>query len=248
MQDARRTVTGRPGHGRARRRLRTAGVAALAGASLLLGTGPGASGAVQQRPSAPAPGPVTVVGEPLVHTFDLDVPGDLVEGVWTVVGERAEVVPYDGVLEPVGVVSPELAEALVVQYGRVGAGGEVVSWHDAGTLDRPRTYGHALDTRPAVSAAAPTSIPVRVSLPDPAALASQAGQVLTVEARFTIGYLDDASGSRPGEGLALTGLWPWWLAVAAVLVALGAVLARGRRGPDEPSDRAGRGARAAPRP
>lgn|GEM_PF-3210285 len=268
MDDGRRTDAERPGprppagsrpsrarpdrarRDRARRdrgwRRRTAGVAALVGAGVLLVTAGAAPGAAHQRGTVPAPGPVTVVGAPLVHTFDLDVPGDLVEGRWTVTGDRSAAVPYDGVLEPVGVVSPDLAEALVVEYGRVGADGEVLSWHDAGTLARPQTYGHALATSPAVSAATPTSIPVRVSLPDPGSLTALAGQVLTVEARFTISYLDDGSGTS--HGLAVTGLWPWWLAVAAVLVALGALLSRARRAPDDPPQHAGPGAPPATRP
>ncbi|WP_217616838.1 hypothetical protein [Cellulomonas sp. GbtcB1] len=191
--------------------------------------------------AAPAPGDdgvVLVAGEPLVHTFDLAVPGDAVTGRWQVDASSSAPVQYDALLVPEGAVSPSLARALVVHYGQVRADGRI-AWQPAGTLAEPRSYADALGATPAVSAGEPAVIPVRVSLPDPGVVSGEPGDQLAVEATFLVSYLDGDSGDEPRDpgpagvaapgrpgALAVTGPGLWAAAVAVVLVGLGYGLRR----------------------
>lgn len=189
------------------------------------------------------PPPVVVTGEPLVHTFDTRVPGDSVTGVWQVSSSSSTHIAYDGVLVAGGTAPDGLASALAVSYGTTDADGRV-TWHDAGTLADGVAYTAAVPRATAVvSAGEPTAIPVRVSLPDPSLLEGRAGELLSVEATFTLSYLDprgepsSSGGYRSGVlaatetgVLAVTGLGAWPVAaVAGALVGLGVVLRRRRR-------------------
>lgn len=192
-------------------------------------------------------GLVTVAGDPLVYDFDPGMPGDSVTGWWEVRGRSATPVPYDGVLAVQGQVSPVLARALVVHYGEVDSDGALVTWHPAGTLADPVTYADALSRAPSIDVTRPTTIPVRVSLPDPGLVTGEPGETMLVEAAFTVAFLagsapvagpgtddgdDRAVAGPPGGGvLALTGFGPWAAALAAAaLIGLGLLARRRRRG------------------
>ncbi|WP_431838358.1 hypothetical protein [Cellulomonas sp. Y8] len=218
-----------------RRRTRTAWV--LAAAVVLAATG-GVAGAV-------VPPTVLVDGDPLVHTFALDRPGDAVTGEWRVSTTGAATVPFDGVLTAEAPAAATLAGALAVEYGRTGADGRVLGWHAAGTLADPVAYGTALGAEPRVRPGEPVVVPVRVSLPDPAAVTGAPGETLVVRASFVVGWLDDgAPGGPPGgapdaghpvhggrTALAGTGAAVGAVALgAAALLVAGTALARGRAG------------------
>lgn len=243
-------ATRRPDTPTARRR-GTAALAALALGAALVAAGPAAaSAAAPAAAPAAAGGHLDLTGDPLVHTFDLDRPGDAVTGEWTVTGRSAQPVGFDGVLRPDGAPDPGLAAALAVEYGSVGADGAVADWHPAGTLASPRSYADALGTDPVARPGEPVVIPVRVSLPDPSRVTGEPGQTVEVTASFTVTYLAPGGGAGDGGGgagggdvgaggggggtgsgrgpLALTGADAWWLAALAA-AALGAGLALVRR-------------------
>ena len=243
------TATRRPDTPPARRRGAAALAAlALAAAAALTGAGPAAAHAAPTAPASSG-GHLDLTGDPLVHTFDLDRPGDSVTGEWTVTGRSTRAVGFDGVLRPDDDRAPGLAAALAVEYGSVGADGAVAAWHPAGTLAAPRSYADALGTDPVTRAGEPVVIPVRVSLPDPALVTGEPGRTVEVGASFTVTYLapggggggagggDDATGGGDvvagggGRGpLALTGADAWWLAaLAAAALGTGAALVRRRR-------------------
>lgn len=176
---------------------------------------------------------VEVTGAPLVHHFDLGVPGDAVTGRWQIAATSADPVPYDGVLTTYGPVSPSLARALHVQYGQLDGDGRVRAWFDAGTLADPVSLGDALPDVGPVGAGTPVTVPVRVRLPDPQHVTGEAGDLLEVEAVFTVSYLGQgqvAAGDQQDLGLAATGVPTWVVAVAAAALAAG-LLARRRNGP-----------------
>lgn len=236
------TDTRRPDTPTARRRGLAAGAALAAvalGAVLVASVPAGAPG-----------GHLELGGDPLVHTFDLDRPGDAVTGEWTVTGRTARTVGFDGVLRPDDDPAPDLAAALTVEYGSVGADGAVAAWHPAGTLAAPLSYADAVGADPVTRAGEPVVIPVRVSLPDPSLVTGEPGRTVEVGASFTVTYLapggaggggggagDVTGGGDPagvgggGRGpLALTGADAWWLAaLAAAALGAGAALVRRRR-------------------
>lgn len=234
-----RPSDGRPGAGsdradaaRPRSPAARVGGSVVASAAAMLLVGP------MTPPASAEPGAVrdlvSVSGAPLVHTFDLDVPGDSVTGRWEVNGTSPTPVPYDGLLVTEAAVPDSLAHALVVHYGELGPDGQVAAWHDGGTLVDPVAYADALARIPAVSAGHPTVIPVRVSLPDPSAVTGQAGAPAAVQASFTVSYLAGAavgagSTAHAGAALAVTGPGPWLGLLAAALVAAGAALLTARR-------------------
>ncbi|RMI14024.1 hypothetical protein [Cellulomonas triticagri] len=225
-------------------RARGAGPAAHAAAGLALAglVVAGVAGAATPAVAAPDGPVVTISGDPLVHTFDTEVPGDAVTGTWTVSTTATHPVPFSGTLRA---DAPDpLADALAVQYGEVGADGSVSTWHDAGTLAEPVAYAAAVPTATSVSAASPLTIPVRVSLPDPSALVGDPGQPLDVTATFTVTHLDPGAGGTPavtdptapgqaGPGprgvLAITGPTGWFALLAAALVAAGITTRRRAR-------------------
>jgi len=186
---------------------------------------------------------VAVDGDPLVHTFDLDRPGDAVAGAWRVTATGSSPVPFDGALAAEHPVPAALAQALAVEYGRTDAAGRLLDWHPAGTLADPVTYGNALARDPRVQAGEPVVVPVRVSLPDPAAVDGVPGEVLEVRASFVVSWLgegppavvvDERGPLRPAVRFAVTGT-----ATAAAALAAGALLGAGaalgrraRRPPD----------------
>lgn len=146
-------------------------------------------------------GALGVTGDPLVHTFDLDRPGDAVTGEWRVSSRTSGPIAFDGVLRPDGEPGPGLAAALAVEYGSVGPDGAVTAWHDAGTLAAPRSYADALGSEPAARGGAPVVVPVRVSLPDPAAVTGAPGGRVEVTASFVVSYLaPDGPGGEGGPG------------------------------------------------
>lgn len=202
----------------ARRHLQAAGTT---GIGLLLVLAPAAAVA-----GTPTPGPVTVHGAPLVHTFDLDVPHDAVTGLWHVTSSSPTPTSYDGVLVADDEVPSDLAHALVVQYGTVDRDGRVTAWHDAGTLAEPASYAATVPRPASVSSARPAAVPVRVSLPDPARLEARPGQRLAVEATFTVDYLTPAPTPATGGVLATTGGSTWLAAAAALLVLTGLTATR----------------------
>lgn len=226
--------------------VRTVGVTLCA-----LGLGvSGASAAPQVAEPEGGHDRVTVHGEPLVHEFDLSVPGDAVEGRWQVATDAAHRVPFDAVLAPDGPGGEILAAALDVHYGDLAADGSVTAWHAAGTLAAPRSYAQAVAASPAVDATAPQAIAVRVSLPEPARVVGDVGQRFRVDATFRVGYLagpdtdGDTGVTGPGpdadgavtspssvqDPLAVTGTTLGLLAlVAGAMVTLGALLRRRRR-------------------
>lgn len=212
----RRTTTARAG-------------AALLGATALLLPVPAAAHAAAGSPDA---GRVAVTGDPLVHVFDLGTPGDAVTGLWRVTSAAPEATTYDGVLTADDALPGALAHALVVQYGEPGTDGEVLAWHDAGTLARPRSLADALPTSTTVSAARPVDVPVRVALHDPAAVGGRPGDVHRVTATFTVSYLEPGPGGagRPAPTdrgvLATTGPAGWLALVAAALIVTGVVKRR----------------------
>lgn len=209
--------------------VRTGAVAAGVAGLLLAGAPAG------QAVGGEEPPPVVVTGEPLVHTFDTQVPGDSVTGVWQVSSSSSTRVAYDGVLVAGRTAPDGLSGALVVSYGTTDADGQI-TWHDAGTLADVVAYTAAVPRAVAVvSAGEPTAIPVRVTLPDPSVLEGRAGELLSVEATFTLSYLDPrqepgCSGGYRSGVLAITGLGVWPVAaVAGALVTLGLVVRRRRR-------------------
>lgn len=190
---------------------------------------------------------ITVQGEPLTHTFDLAHPGDAVAGEWRVTAagaaNSAAPVPFDGVLTSDRPVTETLARGLAVEYGRVDAVGQLVEWHAAGTLAEPVSYGDALGAEPRVHAGGQVVVPVRVSLPDPAAVTGAPGEVQVVRAAFVVSWFGDAPAvpgsvpppgaatapDPPRGGLARTGGTAAALALgAAALLRAGAALARRR--------------------
>lgn len=195
---------------------------------------------------------VTVSGTPLVHTFDLAVPGDAAVGEWGVSTSAASPTPFDGSLaadEPVP--DPAFAEALVVQYGTLDGTGRVVAWHDAGTLAEPVSLSQALGRPTTVAAGEPARVPVRVRLPDPGALDLAPGRSLAVTATFTVDYLSDDTAATPparpvaGHGpLAMTGADLRLLGLLGAAGVLAGSLLRGTRTRDRrdhPAGRAGSG-------
>jgi len=244
------TATRRPDTPTERRR----GAAALAALALAASAALVAAAPAAAAPAAPGTsgGHLELTGDPLVHTFDLDRPGDSVTGEWTVTGRSAGPVRFDGVLRPDDDRAPGLAAALAVEYGAVGADGAVAAWHPAGTLAAPLSYADALGTEPVTRAGEPVVIPVRVSLPDPALVTGEPGRTVEVGASFTVTYLAPGGGGGGGAGgggggdatgggdvvaggggrgpLALTGADAWWLAaLAAAALGTGAALVRRRR-------------------
>lgn len=200
--------------------------AAVLAALLVTGAGPAAA-------SAGVPPGLDLTGEPLVHVFDLGRPGDGVSGEWRVAATSGATVSYDGVLTAVEHTRADLARALVVEYGRVSPDGTVRSWHPAGTLAEPRSYGDALAVDPTLGPAEVTRIPVRVSLPEPGTVDADRDEELLVRATFTVGYLEDADASpqpAPSPGpLAVTGAGAGAAALAVVLLALGHLMVRRAR-------------------
>jgi LPXTG-motif cell wall-anchored protein len=232
------TATRRPDTPTARRGAAALAALALAVGAALVAAGPAAA-------SAASGGDLDLAGDPLVHTFDLDRPGDSVTGEWTVTARTERPVGFDGVLRPDGEPDRGLAAALTVEYGAVGADGAVAGWHPAGTLAAPRSYADALGADPVAQAGEPVVIPVRVSLPDPSLVTGEPGRTVQVEASFTVTYLapggggggagggagGDVTAGGAGRGpLALTGADAWWLAaLAAAALGTGAALVRRRR-------------------
>lgn len=135
---------------------------------------------------------LTLSGDPLVHTFNTSVYGDRVQGTWTLTNSGNTAAPYNGTLAPVGTMSDSLAKALTVQYGVENTEG-VISWHDAGTLAAPLTYAQATNTEHSINGGAKQEIPVRVVLQDPTALEGEPGADLSVNATFTVSYVDPNS-------------------------------------------------------
>lgn len=214
--------------------VRTAVAALVASVLIVFG-----AATAQAAASTDGGGAVVISGAPLVHTFDLRVPGDAVTGEWQIGSAVAELRDFDGVLVPVEPSAAELARALTVSYGSIDADGAGISWHAAGTLAEPRSYADVLGHSPTVAAGQPVRLPVRVALPEPEAVSGAAGEVLLVSASFVVSYLGgEVSVGTPGGGgvaawppvLAVTGWGPWWLLAAAVVsITVGAELARQRR-------------------
>ncbi|WP_158374845.1 hypothetical protein [Cellulosimicrobium cellulans] len=224
-------------------RARWAALVSVAAAGLAVG-GDAAAAGTRAANTDPATA-LTVQGEPLRHTFDLAHPGDAVAGEWRVsaagTASRAAPVPFDGVLTADRPVAETLARALAVEYGRVDAVGRLVEWHAAGTLAEPVSYGDALGAEPRVHAGGQVVVPVRVSLPDPAAVTGAPGEVQVVRAAFVVSWFGDApagsgavpppgAGTAPDpvrRGLARTGGTAAALALgAAALLRAGTALAR----------------------
>jgi hypothetical protein len=129
-------------------------------------------------------------GDALVHEFDTAVYNDAVEGTWTLTNAGTSAVTYDGTLAPVGAMSDTLAQNLEVYYGEVGTGGATTAWRAAGTLAAPVSYADALALGEAtIDADEVRTIPIRVVLADPTALAGEIGDLHDVKANFTVEYL-----------------------------------------------------------
>lgn len=144
---------------------------------------------------------LSLVGAPLVHTFDTESPGDSIQGEWTLSNSGAQVVAYNGVLAPVGEFSLDLAQNLDVEYGLVGPDGRITGWAQAGTLARPVSYTTALGAdSPELVGPGSITVPVRVTLSDPAALTSAPGDLQTVSATFSISSLSGGPGDGGADG------------------------------------------------
>jgi hypothetical protein len=170
--------------------------------ALALTAGPSAAaadGAAVAEATTRSGAVLSLSGAPLAHTFDTEVPGDSVQGEWTLSNSGTQPVSYDGLLAPVGEFSLDLAQNLDVEYGIVGPDGEVTDWAQAGTLAQPVSYTTALGAAsPAMTGADSITIPVRVTLADPKALTSAPGDPQTVGATFSINYLSPETGG-PGD-------------------------------------------------
>ncbi len=136
-----------------------------------------------------------LMGAPMVHTFDTTRYNDQVTGIWMLENNGPDATAFDGILEAVGAdVPPTLAAQLQIEYGQIGESGTI--WHDAGTLLAPTSYADALGlSNPTVQGHGVVDIPVRVTLANPAALEGEPGQTLTLDASFTVSYLDPSSAS-----------------------------------------------------
>lgn len=190
-------------------------------------------------------GGVSVVGEPLVHSFSGSVPDETTETAeWLVSNDASTAVRWDAVLVAVGPLEAHLGEALRVEYAEVPSDGEALRWHEAGSLAAPKSYSEALATSSVTTSAGESElVRARVVLPDVSVLPGEPGAQHDVSAEFQVSYLHDGTtgdgsaaaggtghGSTIDGALATTGVdgLAIVLGLGAVSLALGAV-AVGRR-------------------
>lgn len=141
----------------------------------------------------PEGGLLVLSGDPIVHTFDVTKYNDSVQGTWTLTNKGTMATTYDGSLDAAAgtTMPPSLAAQLKLEYGSTDSSGNVTAWHEAGTMATPTSYATALGlSSTTIAPDAPVTIPVRVTLTDPTQLEGAANDVLTLDATFTVSYVD----------------------------------------------------------
>ncbi len=130
-------------------------------------------------------------GTAMDKDFDSSVYNDNVVAHWQLENQGPDATTFDGQFKPRGQVTPELAAALVVEYGVYDAAGTLVDWADGGTVAAPRSMADAIgvDTIQG-DETIPVSVRVRIGHPSALATAGDLGDQLQLVADYVVSYLD----------------------------------------------------------
>lgn len=140
-------------------------------------------------------------GDPIDADFDSGTFNHQVDATWDLINHGPSATTFDGRFVPLADIDEQFAEALLVQYGTTGEGGEDdTTWHDAGTVAAPLSYAEVTGVS-SIEGFENRAVHVRVILQDPSLIASadpdQIGVPLTVRADFVVSYLDPLGSPRP---------------------------------------------------